>query len=258
LAIAAIAAIKTVSGNLKIKPHNMFKKKTLNSQQLGLLTSALMKNLFPKPIKGELLVEENASNGGQCVLYFKNDYHKRLFGKIADQVNTGAYARSNAEGDWMNLAEAIRSATEIGNIDTSKFRPHFLYIDEATEPIVNNTSGAGGTKRIKIEGKIKFLPTLPFGMEILDSLWKEILQLDGGTYSETGSTLKFTTTANKSIVGYKNKIEENNNEKTIYQGSLEDICSKKITVTYHKEKKHFEIRDGYNSESSFRVIFSLN
>lgn len=47
------------------------KRKQLSMAQLGMMTNALMKNLFPTPSKTELLVEEKSSaKGDDFFLYF--------------------------------------------------------------------------------------------------------------------------------------------------------------------------------------------
>ncbi len=231
----------------------MFKKKKLSSQQLGLLTTALMRNLFPKPIKGELLVEDTANDG--CILYFKDDYYSKLFTKIADQVHTGTYLRSNAEKDWMDLAYAIQSASNCETLDTSKLKEHFLSIDTPSELMTSNDFSSN--KKIKVLEQQRFHPALPFGWEILDDLWKEILKLDGGNFEETASVIKLTTTANKNIVVTKDKVEENSNYKTVYQGTFDEICSKKMLLVFNKDAKTFEILDPLFPDKSFKLLFSL-
>ena len=51
------------------------KKQLFNSSELGMLSSAFLKNLFPKPTKGQLL---SKCVNGDCTLYFDLDYHEKL------------------------------------------------------------------------------------------------------------------------------------------------------------------------------------
>lgn len=121
---------KTVVHHKKRK-NNRMKKKQLNSSQLGLMSSALMKNLFPKPFSGELLVDDSP-NDGSCVLYFRNEYHEKLDTKIREKYYEGAFARSNAESEWIDFMSAINTAEET-NDDTSTFTKYWLSVEPEKE-----------------------------------------------------------------------------------------------------------------------------
>ena len=103
------------------------KKKQLSSGQLGLLSSALMKDLFPKPVKGELLVDESPEDGS-CILYFKEEYHSKLDTKIREKYFQGAFARSNAESEWVDFMNAINTAEETSD-GVSGLKSYWLSID---------------------------------------------------------------------------------------------------------------------------------
>ncbi len=107
------------------------KKKRLNSSQLGLMSTALMKNLFPKPFSGEFLVDESPQDGS-CILYFENEYHNKLDSKIREKYYEGAFAKSNAESEWVDFMNAINTA-EDSNDDTSAFKNYWLSIEPEKE-----------------------------------------------------------------------------------------------------------------------------
>ena len=107
------------------------KKKMLNSSQLGLLSAAFMKNLFPKPLKGELLVDESLKDGS-CILYFLEEYHNRLDTKIREKYYEGAFAKSNAEKEWIDLMSAINTVEE-ANEDATELKTYWISIDPDAE-----------------------------------------------------------------------------------------------------------------------------
>ena len=95
--------------------------------QLGMMSNALMKNLFPIPAKTELLVEGNSSaKGDGLYLYFTTSYFVKLTQKMQEQNDNGSYAKSNAQNDWIDLMQAVMSAEDVSNPDISNLRPHFL------------------------------------------------------------------------------------------------------------------------------------
>ncbi|HRH50920.1 MAG TPA: hypothetical protein PLP23_19370 [Panacibacter sp.] len=231
----------------------MFKKKNLSRIQLRLLEHALVRDLFPKPVIGELLVED-ATNAG-CTFYFKEGYYLKLISRFSEQVHTGTFARGDSEREWMDLVSAIQSASACDTIDISKLTAHILSIKESTKSITNSNNYS--LKKIKILEQKRFLPLLPFGWEIIESLWKEILLLDGGSFEETADTIKLTTTSNKNITINKNNLEDNNSSKITYQGTFDEISSKKMLLVFNKGSKTFEILDPYFPDKSFKILFSL-
>jgi len=103
------------------------KRKQLSMAQLGMMTNALMKNLFPTPTKTELLVEETSSaKGDGLYLYFTTAYFEKLTQIMQAQNDNGSYAKSNAQHDWIDLMQAVMSAENVSNADMSNLRPHFL------------------------------------------------------------------------------------------------------------------------------------
>jgi hypothetical protein len=87
------------------------KKVKLNSGQNGLFTSALLKNLFPKPDSGELLLSE-LGDSETCYFYFESSYHERLTKEMRMHLDKGSFARSNSEQDWLELIKVINAGIE--------------------------------------------------------------------------------------------------------------------------------------------------
>jgi hypothetical protein len=103
------------------------KRKQLTMAQLGMMSNALMKNLFPIPTKTQLLVEEKSSaKGDGLYLYFTTEYFDKLTQKMQEQSDNGSYAKSNAQSDWIDLMQAVMSAENVSNADMSNLRAHFL------------------------------------------------------------------------------------------------------------------------------------
>lgn len=103
------------------------KRKKLNWRQLGMMSNALMKGLFPQPSIKCLLVEELPNYiDDKHYLYFSSEYFKKLAEKIQEHINSCAYSKSNAEADWIDLAKAVLSAEDFTLVDSSKLKPHFL------------------------------------------------------------------------------------------------------------------------------------
>ena len=103
------------------------KRKQLSMGQLGIMSKALMSNLFPAPTKTELLVEKNSTASRGCLyLYFSIDYHDRLTIKMQEQNDNGSYANSNLHREWVDLMNVVMSAEDIPISDMSNLEPHFL------------------------------------------------------------------------------------------------------------------------------------
>lgn len=71
------------------------KKQTFNSRELGMLSNAFLKKLFPLPNKVKLL--SKCDNSGDCTLYFDLEYHQLLDLNIRQKYYEGEFAKSNAE-----------------------------------------------------------------------------------------------------------------------------------------------------------------
>jgi|GEM_PF-3517089 len=100
-----------------------YKAKELNGGQLAMLTNGLMKNLFPKPKNEELLVKTLRTGG--CILFFQKDYYQSLTEKLNDYFYDGSFANSNAYSEWLDLKEAIDSATKESEVNKSELHKHF-------------------------------------------------------------------------------------------------------------------------------------
>jgi len=103
------------------------KRKQLTMAQLGMMSNALMKNLFPTPAKTDLLVEEQSTaKGDGLFLFFSDSYYDILTNKMKEQKSNGLYAKSNAESDWIDLMNAVLNAENISSVESKNLRPHFL------------------------------------------------------------------------------------------------------------------------------------
>lgn len=100
---------------------------TLQRQDLTYLSKALLENLFPRPIIGELLVFEDLKNEN-CVLYFQETYFENLTSSIHEKYIKGDFIRSNSEKEWVHLMNSINSA-ETTNEDVSNLRSYWLSTD---------------------------------------------------------------------------------------------------------------------------------
>jgi hypothetical protein len=107
------------------------KKKRLNSEQLGLISAAFLKCLFPKPLKGELFVDES-NKDGSCILYFSDDYHCKLDIKIREKYFEGTFAKSNAEDKYIELMKVINTAEETSD-DTTGLKYYWISLDPDEE-----------------------------------------------------------------------------------------------------------------------------
>ena len=95
--------------------------------QLGMLTTGLMKGLYPKPSKKDLLVQNHyESNIDGCTLYFSSEYFLKLTTVIQDHIDNGSYTQSNANDDWMNLVNGVKSAEDCHESESNGLSPHFL------------------------------------------------------------------------------------------------------------------------------------
>lgn len=101
------------------------KKQIFNSSELGMLSSAFLKNLFPKPNKGQLL---SKCDNGDCTLYFELTYHEKLDSAIREKYYEGQFSRSNAESEWNNIMIKVNTA-EITNENTEDFDTYWLSAD---------------------------------------------------------------------------------------------------------------------------------
>jgi hypothetical protein len=119
---------ETVPQAIEELTKDVWRFKRLDGQELAFLTTALMKNLFPKPQKGQLLVKDGLGDGS-CILYFESSYFTKLTTAIRNSYNSGAFAKSNAEDDWNDLMYAVESANPVNNIEINSLRPHFLTVD---------------------------------------------------------------------------------------------------------------------------------
>jgi hypothetical protein len=107
--------IVNVGENFQTESQGDWLKKRLNPSELGFLANALLKNLFPKPTKGAVLLESHEDSS--CTLYFNRTYHTELLSAMQSANSLGKFTSSNAERDWVNLMRAIEEAINAGDID---------------------------------------------------------------------------------------------------------------------------------------------
>jgi len=103
------------------------RKITLNRQDLTYLSKALLENLFPRPIIGELLVYEDLKNEN-CTLYFQEDYYHKLTSTLHEKHIMGDFMRSNSEKEWVHLMNSINSAGTT-NDDVTNLKTYWLSTD---------------------------------------------------------------------------------------------------------------------------------
>jgi hypothetical protein len=100
---------------MKNKLFNLFrkrpslKKQLFNSSELGLLSTAFLKNLIPKPTKGELY-SKCGNKDGSCYLAFESSYHNKIDLALRGLFYEGNFLRSNSEKEWNSLMLKINTA----------------------------------------------------------------------------------------------------------------------------------------------------
>ena len=88
----------------------VFKRQEFTKEQLGLLFLAFKKRLFTRPEKGEVFssISWNTPNG--MSLLFRFGFYEKLIAEMNAAKELGKFATSNAEGDWNNLLDRLKSA----------------------------------------------------------------------------------------------------------------------------------------------------
>lgn len=85
------------------------KKQLFTSSELGLISLAFLKNLIPKPKKGELY-SSLGNNDGSCYLAFERSYYNKLDLALREKFYEGGFSESNAEKEWNNIMLKINTA----------------------------------------------------------------------------------------------------------------------------------------------------
>lgn len=101
------------------------KQQQLDGNQLALLWTALSRDLFPRPEKGEVLYKSADPEG--CILYFDENYYEILTTSINQAYSEGKFSNSNAERDWIDLAQAIGRATVSLDLNRETLKIYELY-----------------------------------------------------------------------------------------------------------------------------------
>jgi hypothetical protein len=107
------------------KPPPKFFVKVFTTQQMTFLTVALMKNIFPRPKKGQLLIDKSSFEKDELLtLVFERQYFDTLYLAIEKAYDTKSFAKSNSEIEWNDLRNAIRTATGTTDIDLNGLTDH--------------------------------------------------------------------------------------------------------------------------------------
>src|SRR5690606_16221125 len=101
------------------------RKIILDEEQATLFQMALMKNLFPQPLKGEILYKNLKSNGGQ-ELYFRDDFFNYFLNKIEIVNLNEDFIKSNAAQQWSEILLKIQNAFN-ANINIQEFEPYYIF-----------------------------------------------------------------------------------------------------------------------------------
>jgi hypothetical protein len=101
------------------------KKQTYNSQELGLISMSYLKGLFPKPKSGELLIDDGDKKGG-FTFYYDETYYTKYSESIQRAYQSGSFARSNSEKEWINLLNKVTAAVSSESVDTSNLKTYWL------------------------------------------------------------------------------------------------------------------------------------
>jgi hypothetical protein len=78
------------------------------------------------PLYADDLHEPPNYSDDKHYLYFSRDYFSKLSETIRGHISSGAYVRSNAEADWLDLAKDVLSSEDFTVTDSSRLKPHFL------------------------------------------------------------------------------------------------------------------------------------
>jgi len=214
------------------------KRKKLNSQQLGLLSMALIQNSFPKPYKGQIMVDENPGDEG-CILYFDDDYHENLDVEIRKNYFNGEFSSSNNEKGWIDLMTAINTAEEINeDVDKSKLTNYHILQSDIKEIKANYN------KLIEILNSERPIKNAWIG-NVMGDLSEDIIAI----YPEHKIGYNFN--------GYLS-IEKTIDENSKYAADLEIDPLWKIFRKYNVEVKSFSVHGSSNSKHISARIYLEN
>lgn len=99
-------------------------RQRFNPNQLGLLANALLKNLFPSPQSGSVLVERH--DDYSCTLYFDQAYYRELLGSVNGAYESGKFASSNAEDAWLDFRLTLRQSFPSKTVDKGSLIEYFI------------------------------------------------------------------------------------------------------------------------------------
>lgn len=106
-----------------------FKEVRLNGKQAALLYIALSKNLFKRPIKGQMYYEIELPDDYSeiYIIYFKIDYYCMIKESIFEAYYKGKFAQSNSEYEWKDLKRVIDTAEFSQKENIEKLKLYGIY-----------------------------------------------------------------------------------------------------------------------------------
>lgn len=127
--LAKVAKESDIRQKVRVGSGIIFSKKykiqNLNSSQLGVLSIAYGRNIFPRPNKSDILWE--SLGNGHCKLYFEINYFAHLSDRIKNLVSSNAFSGSNAERDWLDLSQRILASQQVDQVNESSLQEYELY-----------------------------------------------------------------------------------------------------------------------------------
>lgn len=113
--------------DLVSKPPAKYFINKFSRNQMTFLSVALTKNLFPRPKKGQLLVDEKTKDeNGSMMFVFEKQYFDVLYNAVEQAYKAGKFAASNSETDWNDLRNGIISARGVNGINSDQLTVHIL------------------------------------------------------------------------------------------------------------------------------------
>ena len=87
-------------------------------QRDALLFKALIREVFPKPKKGQMYHSPQLEGTeDEKYIYLDNEYYEILFNAIKKAEAEGSFRTSNAEVHWLGLISGFNQAKEVQTID---------------------------------------------------------------------------------------------------------------------------------------------
>lgn len=81
----------------------LYRTQTFDSQELALFFHAFSRNLFSRPSEGDIYSISLNDDRNSCKFIFDAKYFITLIDEMRDAMESGKFARSNANERWVNL-----------------------------------------------------------------------------------------------------------------------------------------------------------